>query len=230
MLPTCHILLGLTLLLAFSFATNRPTSNTASFIVLYQHLDRVTRRPSYDHSESTRIYALLSLCYIPPPKILLADCRIRIRLLSVLISTSAMDPNQMDPNQMVVTMDASWTAESYFDNNNNSLNLASLEAAMTATYNYSLAPMPSASQTSPDDCLPTPIFESDEFPQSTPRSRYTSLDYDRPDMGFLLPLERRHSLTNDAKESAKEVSDSTHAITMDHSGLISFTLQPHVTC
>lgn len=111
---------------------------------------------------------------------------------------------------MVVTMDTSWTADNYLDGSNN-LNLASLEAAMTATYSYPLGTMPTATEIELDDCMPTPIFESDQFPQATPRSRYASLDYDRPDMGFLLPLERRHSLTTDAKESAKEVSNLTSA-------------------
>lgn len=118
----------------------------------------------------------------------------------------------MDPNQMVVSMDTTWTADNYLDNSNG-LNLASLEAAMTATYNYSLAHMSSAAPTESDDCMATPIFESDQFPSATPRSRYVSLDCDRPDAGFLLPLERCHSLTNDAKESAKEVSDfPTHGL------------------
>lgn len=116
----------------------------------------------------------------------------------------------MDPNQMVVTMDTSWTAENYLDSNNN-LNMASLEAAMTATYNYPLAPMSSVTGTEADDCMSTPIFESEDFPQATPRSRYVSLDYDRHDAGYLLPLERCHSLTNDAKESAKEVRDFSHS-------------------
>lgn len=115
---------------------------------------------------------------------------------------------------MVITMDASWSPENYLDGNN-SLNLASLEAAMTATsYNYSLASMPSASQTESDDCMPTPIFESDQFPPITPRSRYVSLDYDRTDTGYILPLERCHSLTGDAKENAKEVSNLSFTATL----------------
>lgn len=116
----------------------------------------------------------------------------------------------MDPNQMVITMDASWTAENYLNSDNN-LNMASLEAAMTATYDYSLATMPSATATETDDCMATPVFESDPFSQATTRSRYASLDYGRNDTGYLLPLERCHSLTNDAKESAKEVRGSAHS-------------------
>lgn len=108
----------------------------------------------------------------------------------------------MDPNQMVVTMDTTWSTDNYMDDSNLA---TTMDAAMTATYNYPLTHMSSVPDS--DDCMVSPIFESDQFPQATPRSRYVSLDYDRSDPSYLLPLERCHSLTNDAKESAKEVSN-----------------------
>lgn len=103
---------------------------------------------------------------------------------------------------MVVTMDTTWSTENYMDQNNLA---ATMDAAMTASYNFPLTHMSSVPDQ--DDIMVSPVFESDQFAQATPRSRYVSLDYDRSDAGFLLPLERSHSLTNDAKESAKEVSN-----------------------
>lgn len=114
-----------------------------------------------------------------------------------------MEPT--DPNQMVVTIDATWTADNvnYMETDD----LANMEATMTTTYNYSLTQMSLAGPADTDDIMADPMFEAGQFPYVTARSRYVSLDCDRPDPDFLLPLERRHSLANDAKESAKEVSN-----------------------
>lgn len=124
---------------------------------------------------------------------------------------------------MVVTMDTTWSTDNYIDENNLA---ATMDAAMTAAYNFPIAHMSSVPDQ--DDMMVSPVFESEQFAQATPRSRYVSLDYDRTDAGFLLPLERSHSLTNDAKESAKEVSNLLCPI--DRSGSLVTMTENHMTC
>lgn len=52
------------------------------------------------------------------------------------------------------------------------------------------------------------------FPDTTPRSRYVSLDDGRPDLAFMLPmLGKARSFTNDAKDNAKEVSSGFRGAT-----------------
>lgn len=83
-------------------------------------------------------------------------------------------------------------------------NVNSLEATINSSYPFPLHQLDSAVIS--DDGLSNQAFAG-LFPDTSPRSRYVSLDGDRPDTTFILPmLVKSRSLTNDAKENAKEVS------------------------
>lgn len=112
-----------------------------------------------------------------------------------IVGGSSMALMSLQPG---LTIDTNW------DEDITPTNLNSLEATITCSYPFPLQHHDSAVIS--DDGMSNQAFAG-LFPDTGPRSRYVSLDGERPDTTFMLPmLGKTRSLTNDAKEHAKEVS------------------------
>lgn len=112
-----------------------------------------------------------------------------------VINGSSMELMSLQP---ALTIDTHW------DEDITPTNLNNLEATINCSFPFPLHQLDSAVIS--DDGLSNQAFAG-LFPDTGPRSRYVSLDGGRPDTSFMLPmLGKTRSLTNDAKEHAKEVS------------------------
>lgn len=110
-----------------------------------------------------------------------------------------MDQNVSDPTN--VALEAVWATESFASTN---LSLGDLEAALEASYPFQVT---LSNTISPETGFVDPYFDPGTYLTGIDiRPRYGSLDGGRPTVTDLLPLTRTRSLSNDAKESAKEVS------------------------
>lgn len=103
------------------------------------------------------------------------------------------------PAPVHVSLEAAWSAESFA-----LADLSDLGTALDASYPF---PLTFSDSTSPAISCADPLFDPAGYlGQVNLRPRYESLDGGRPNDFDLLPLTRTRSLTNDAKENAKEVS------------------------
>ena len=117
----------------------------------------------------------------------------------------------MESAQSDLMMDGTWTTEGFTQANHDDL-----QNSLNVSFTFPLTQMGSA-LTSEDGMGNSTYDIGGLFDTVSPRSRYVSLDLGRLDMqdlqdsGFFLPLSKSKSLTHDAKENAREVSDQYRA-------------------
>ena len=99
-------------------------------------------------------------------------------------------------------LDTTWGCNDF-----TSMNLQNLEAALTATYTYPLTQISSA-VISNDSVTTSNHTFSPSLSETSPVSRYVPFDLDRANVDLVLSVGKASSVTNDAKEGAKEVSKS----------------------